>query len=89
MRNHLEDSSDVVMCSKDLTSRALGVDLCVEFKYPNATLRPTSPYFPLTGNTQIGLWLQKTDPRLTSYQFHYQFDKVFNDHYLSHFEKEQ
>lgn len=75
LRSNTIDRTEVLSCSTELTSKLLGIEFCSEFRYPNASQRFSSPYFPLTGPSRICLWLQKTDRTLSAYHFDYHLDK--------------
>lgn len=67
------DRMEVVGCS--LYEQQLGSKLCWNVQYPNASRVPESPFFPLTGPSQLQLVLHKTDPTLTSYQIRYTWER--------------
>ncbi|KAH3731003.1 hypothetical protein DPMN_057007 [Dreissena polymorpha] len=48
-------------CSPDKLSKVLGLELCAEVSYPNATSKLNAPYFPLTGPVSAGVYVNKRD----------------------------
>ncbi|XP_068244762.1 uncharacterized protein [Palaemon carinicauda] len=52
----------------------IGTKLCLNVQYPNASRVPESPFYPLTGPSQLQLVLHKTDPSLTWYQLRYTWE---------------
>ena len=63
--NRFEASS----CSRGLTQRLLGLQLCADVSYPNASEAEIGPHFPLTGPAHLSVELVKFDPSITSYRF--------------------
>ncbi|XP_052775371.1 uncharacterized protein LOC128213563 isoform X2 [Mya arenaria] len=56
------------LCTPDQVTTVMGVSLCLEVAYPNATLMSDAPHFPLTGPVSAGVYLYKDDSH-TSYKF--------------------
>ncbi|KAK3881181.1 hypothetical protein Pcinc_014366 [Petrolisthes cinctipes] len=67
------DRMEVVGCSG--YEQDIGSKLCWNVQYPNASRVPESPFYPLTGPSQLQLVLLKTDPTLTSYQIRYTWER--------------
>ena len=63
------------LCTGDKISHVIGMELCAEISYPNASLKTDAPYFPLTGPISGGVTLYKRDSH-TSYKMEYKFVKV-------------
>ena len=59
------------MCATDLfnSTKLFGLNLCSNISIPVAWYDKTVPYFPLTGPANFSIYLNKTDPLLTSFQF--------------------
>ncbi|KAL3871450.1 hypothetical protein ACJMK2_039447 [Sinanodonta woodiana] len=55
-------------CSGADLSKIVGLELCGELEFPNATMEANAPYFPLTGPVNMGLTLYKSDAH-TGYRF--------------------
>ncbi|XP_071518164.1 uncharacterized protein [Panulirus ornatus] len=53
----------------------LAAKLCWNVQYPNASRAPESPFYPLTGPSQLQVVLHKTDPTLTKYQLLYTWER--------------
>ncbi|CAM1325217.1 Uncharacterised protein PB.777, partial [Pycnogonum litorale] len=69
-----EDRTEVHSCTGIKMAKITGFKLCGDVQYPNASLKYESPYFPLTGPTKFAIYLEKTDRKMTSYQFDATFD---------------
>lgn len=63
-------------CTGDRLAKITGMKLCGVVQFPNASMKYDSPYFPLTGPTRFGIYLQKTDLRLKSYKFDVTFENT-------------
>ncbi|XP_067004188.2 uncharacterized protein [Anabrus simplex] len=73
MKGILEDREEHQGCSPDFISDILGLKLCGELAYPNASQALDAPYFPLTGPFSLRLTLFKTD-NFSMYDFGYKFN---------------
>ncbi|XP_063427202.1 apolipophorins-like [Mytilus trossulus] len=62
------------VCSGDKLAKIIGLELCAELQYPNASLVADAPYFPMTGPVSAGLTLLKRDTH-ESYNMEYKFVK--------------
>lgn len=49
------------VCTGDKLMKIVGMELCGEVKFANASHRSDAPYFPLTGPVAMGLVLHKRD----------------------------
>ena len=67
------DRMELVGCSD--YQEKLGTKLCWNVQYPNASMVPESPFFPLTGPAQLQVALHKTDSTLTTYQIRYTWER--------------
>lgn len=67
------DRMEVAGCSA--YHQQLGAKLCWNVQYPNASRVPESPFYPLTGPSQLQVVLHKTDPTLTKYQLLYTWER--------------
>ncbi|KAL8574776.1 hypothetical protein ACOMHN_035319 [Nucella lapillus] len=56
-----ENRQTVKLCTGQAASRIIGLELCGELQYPNASARASGPYFPLTGPTSVSVALYKRD----------------------------
>ncbi|KAL3871442.1 hypothetical protein ACJMK2_039441 [Sinanodonta woodiana] len=56
------------LCSGADLSKIVGLEICGELEFPNATMEANAPYFPLTGPVNMGLTLYKSDAH-TGYRF--------------------
>ena len=56
------------LCSGADLSKIVGLELCGELEFPNASMEENAPYFPLTGPVNMGLTLYKRDAH-TGYRF--------------------
>uniref|UniRef100_T1J9X6 Vitellogenin domain-containing protein n=1 Tax=Strigamia maritima TaxID=126957 RepID=T1J9X6_STRMM len=65
---------DFAGCSGLMTRTILGLDICAEISYPNASEMANAPGFPLTGPTSFAIYIEKSDHQLTSYDFNYQWE---------------
>ncbi|XP_069195444.1 LOW QUALITY PROTEIN: uncharacterized protein [Procambarus clarkii] len=66
------DRMELTGCSD--YQQQLGTKLCWNVQYPNASRVPESPFYPLTGPSQLQLALHKTDPTLSTYQLRYTWE---------------
>ena len=59
------------MCATDLfnSTKLFGLNLCSNISIPVAWYDKTVPFFPLTGPANFAIYLNKTDPLLTSFRF--------------------
>ncbi|XP_057368025.1 uncharacterized protein LOC130689027 [Daphnia carinata] len=64
-----ENRVEMSDCTRGLTQRYLGLQVCSQIAYPNASDVEFVPYFPLTGPSHLSIELVKTDPAITSYRF--------------------
>ncbi|XP_070564133.1 uncharacterized protein [Ptychodera flava] len=55
-------------CTGHIVEKWAGVRLCGELRYPNASQKLDTPYFPLTGPVSMKVTLDKVDPTLSSYE---------------------
>lgn len=69
----MSDRMELVGCSN--FEQQLGTKLCWNLQYPNASMVPESPFFPLTGPSRLQVALHKTDPTLTTYQLRYKWER--------------
>lgn len=60
---------DTLDCTRGLSHRYLGLQLCSQVAYPNASENAFVPHFPLTGPSIFSLELVKTDQSIRSYRF--------------------
>ena len=49
------------ICSGDKLAKVIGLELCGELQFPNASLVDSAPYFPMTGPVKMGITLYKRD----------------------------
>ena len=63
-------------CTAGLMKRLLGVEICTQASYPNASEFTSTPNFPLTGPSHFSVKLQKSDALIKSYNF---LHKIVND----------
>lgn len=64
-----ENRVDTSDCTRGLTQRYLGLQICSQATYPNASQNEFAPNFPLTGPSHFSLSLDKADPSIKSYRF--------------------
>ena len=64
-----ENRVDMSDCIRGLSQRYLGLQLCSQIAYPNASEVFAAPHFPLTGPSLFSMELVKADPTITSYRF--------------------
>ncbi|KAG7155845.1 Apolipophorins-like 6 [Homarus americanus] len=73
MEGVISDRMELTGCSEHHDK--LGSKLCWNVQYPNASRVSGSPFYPLTGPSQLQLALHKTDPTLTTYQLRYTWER--------------
>ena len=56
-----ENRKEFKMCTGDMVSKVIGLELCGQLQFPNASMHPSGPYFPLTGPSSMSLVLHKRD----------------------------
>lgn len=64
-------------CTGSHLARIIGLKLCGEIQFPNASLETSAPYFPLTGPISLDVSLMKEDSH-KSYNVEARFSKVIN-----------
>ncbi|CAG5134991.1 unnamed protein product [Candidula unifasciata] len=62
-----ENYQEHKLCSGDKVATIIGVELCGELKFPNASSYPNAPYFPLTGPVSFSVMTYRRDTH-TSYK---------------------
>lgn len=68
-----ENRQTVKACSSDKLVTLIGVQMCTEASYPNASRKIDSPYFPLTGPVSAGVYIYKRD---THSKYHFSVKSV-------------
>ncbi|OWF55153.1 Apolipophorin [Mizuhopecten yessoensis] len=63
------------LCTGDIVGTCIGLQLCGEIEYPNASLQTEAPYFPLTGPMHMKVQLLKKDT-MSGYKFEAKFVKT-------------
>ncbi|XP_014669654.1 PREDICTED: apolipophorins-like [Priapulus caudatus] len=71
----VEGRTDETLCTGDRLARFLGMQLCAEVAFPNATLQEAAPWYPFTGPSRVAITLEKTDKTFTDYQFEARWQK--------------
>ena len=56
-----ENRKEFEMCTGDMVSKVIGLELCGQLQFPNASMHPSGPYFPLTGPSSVSVVLHKRD----------------------------
>lgn len=56
-----DNKQSKVYCSPDTLTKVIGLQVCAELSYPNATSKVNAPFFPLTGPASAGVYLYKRD----------------------------
>ena len=70
----IENREEISQCTRGTTQRYLGLQLCSQISYPNASETEYGPFFPLTGPATLNVELVKIDPAITSYRFLHKID---------------
>ncbi|KAK7501815.1 hypothetical protein BaRGS_00006901, partial [Batillaria attramentaria] len=56
-----DNRQTIKLCTGDMAARVVGLELCGELQYPNASTTENGPYFPFTGPTSLTIALYKKD----------------------------
>ncbi|XP_071953839.1 apolipophorins-like [Antedon mediterranea] len=66
---------DLNLCTGSDIEQYFGVALCAEANFPSSIMKPNGPRFPLSGNVDVEIYLEKRDVSLTEYRMEASYKK--------------